>query len=452
MPTLRCLRLCRERAAEVGLSSEVIAVLDQCDLHTRTIVEAEVREDASVEILPVDFGDLGAARNAGFARARGDYGCTLDGDDLISSNWLVAAHQRAMDSGSLRVVHPEYVVEFGAGRGVTRLLDMETDDVPMAALLTCHPWTSSALAPIAAYRESPYSASTGGSSGYGFEDWHWNLEQVAGGRRHVTAKGTVLFYRKRPGSLLARQIADHRVVAPTRFFSADFFPRRIDGFAREDLGEASARTTAPGSGHGRRARGSRWCRLWSRLRDATSRSKRGAPNPDAPPWLPAWLPAAAAEMAAIESEIPQDAEALLGWRPWIAPLRTAPGEIYAQLLSRVAAQGMLAAIALDVEPARCGLIPGPGGAIVKLSFQERRGTGRSDGYVAAQEYRGTTRCGVDVIAGLDRLTDEEAQLVLVRLILQLRPRAVLAGEGLGGRVVETYAQALATAGVEVMRA
>jgi len=441
--------MCRERSALVGLSSELIAVLDRCDVHTRAVVESELRGDTTAVVLPVDFGDLGEARNAGMARASGEYGCTVDGDDLISSNWLVAAHRRTSGPGYTRVVHPDYVLEFGAGRGITRLPDMDTDELPLAALLTCHPWTSCAFAPISAYRESPYPGSTGKNGGYGFEDWHWNLGQIALGRRHVTAGETVLFYRKRPDSLLVRQIGTHRIVAPTPFFSAEFFPRLIGASAPAVSEAVDSMASAPTLGNGRATLWHRWRGFWSRLTASTPDASKPARNLSAkPPPLPPWILSAATEMSTIESEIPADAERLSEWKPWAASLRSAPGEVYAKLLSQIAAHGALAAIALDVEPVRYETTYWPG-AVVQLVTQAKQCSNLADEMVTSVDSAGERPCVLDISGDLGRLTEAEAQAVLVRLLVQLRPRVVLVRDGVGRRVVELHARALSAAGVEV---
>ncbi|MCS7814639.1 hypothetical protein N0387_21605, partial [Pseudomonas aeruginosa] len=79
------------------------------------------------------------------------------------------------------------------------------------------------VAEKAVFQELPYLETRVGKSGFGYEDWHWNLEVIASGRKHTLASGTCLFYRRKEASMLAAMGALNAVVRPGRFFDGRCF-------------------------------------------------------------------------------------------------------------------------------------------------------------------------------------------------------------------------------------
>lgn len=77
--TLRALRSVLEQPRADDL--EVIVVVDGSTDDTEAVVRADYGEDPRVEILVIPHGGVSAARNAGFARSRGELACFLDSDD-----------------------------------------------------------------------------------------------------------------------------------------------------------------------------------------------------------------------------------------------------------------------------------------------------------------------------------------------------------------------------------
>lgn len=426
LPTLSAVDLCREEAARAGLRVELIAVLDSADQRTRELVRSHCGALADVRVLEVEVGDLGLARNAAFAVARGEYGCTMDGDDLMSTNWIAAAHQCAQSSRVPAIVHPEYVIEFGAGRGVTRLKSMEAGSGLAAALLVTHPWTSAAFAPLAAYRDAPYAGATGRCAGFGFEDWHWNLEQIACGRSHVTAPRTMLLYRKRPGSMLARQSSQGKLLAPGRFFSPEVF-LPIAGRATTDAGDAA------GAVRSRLMPSviSRFKSSWSKFH-ATAADLRFKP--------PAWMLAALHRLKALDAAVPSTLDELADWKYWEPSLRVAAGLEYARALRSLAGVGPGSTVGVCCR--RDGLASeAAAGCDVVFRLDEDE---------AAVLAAHSSRPPVTVLArGTAGLTDAELDLVLARLLLQLQPRrAIFEPSTRLEEFLARYETGLRSAGVE----
>jgi hypothetical protein len=426
LPTLRAVDLCRAEAARADLRVELIAVLDTADERTRELVKSHCGALADVRVLEVEVGDLGLARNAAFAVARGEYGCTMDGDDLMSSNWIQAAHRCAQSSIAPVIVHPDYVIEFGAGRGVTRLKAMEAGSGLAAALLVTHPWTSAAFAPLAAYRDVPYAGSTGRCVGFGFEDWHWNVEQIARGRAHVTAPQTMLLYRKRPGSLLARQASQGRLLAPASFFSpAVFLP-------------IAGRATSGAMDAANAVRSKLATSVLSRLKSRWSASRVAAEDPRFLP--PQWMLAGLHRLKSLDAAVPSTVEELADWKYWEPQLRVAAGLEYARALRSSAGVG--AGSKVGVCCSQDGLAAEVA-AVCDIVF-------RLDESEAAVLPARSGRPPITVLArGTAGLTDSELDLVLARLLLQLHPRqAIFEPSTRLEEFLTLYGAGLRSAGVE----
>ena len=218
----------REYCDALGVELELVAVLDRADEVTTRVVTTHRALRRHDQLLRVDNGDLGESRNDGFRAARAEHGGTMDGDDYYSANWIVAALERCRRDDAEVIVHPDLVVSFGEVHAVTRVVDLSTQDFPKAGALKVHPWISCSFARVDTYREHPYEPTRMRDTGFGYEDWHWNLETWAQGLLHVTAPRTALFYRRRRGSMAAGMEAGGALVRPGLFFDQLADSRRSD--------------------------------------------------------------------------------------------------------------------------------------------------------------------------------------------------------------------------------
>ncbi|MBD3923750.1 glycosyltransferase [Nocardioides cavernae] len=223
--TLRTLHRSVSHAHKAGLAIEVLAVLDNADDVTRTVIgeaagpNGYLQEVADARVIEVSVADLGLARNHGVREASAPYIAVLDADNLPSLTWLLEAHRTASDHGEPCVVHPESLVIF-EGRAVV-WPQWSTRDPRFRAenFYDQNYWDACCLASREVFERHPYDA-TGRDSGFGPEDWHWNTEVVAAGTPHLVAKGTVLFYRaKTVGSLMSAHRAGGSLIHQTPFLT-----------------------------------------------------------------------------------------------------------------------------------------------------------------------------------------------------------------------------------------
>ncbi|MDT4855632.1 hypothetical protein FQZ97_899950 [compost metagenome] len=208
----------RTAAEAAGIAVELVAVLDSADEETTRIVTSHPAIRHDDQVLRVQNGDLAASRNDGIASAHALYIAILDGDDYYSKNWLTEALRMAEAAVGRVIVHPELTVSFGAVHCVAETFDMDRGNYPMASCMMVHPWISCSFGLRDIYKRHPYQPTRLRDTGFGFEDWHWNLETVADGIRHVTAPKTALFYRRKASSMVTEMAQGGAIVRPSRFF------------------------------------------------------------------------------------------------------------------------------------------------------------------------------------------------------------------------------------------
>ena len=124
-----------------GVRIQLVLVLDRPDGATSDWIS---RYDWSAfeghEIITVDYGSLGPARNDGLRAARGEFVMLLDDDDLISFNLIVECLRIARKEGPRCIVIPQYVVNFGPGSLLAKYSG--SDDISPLALISDHPYVS----------------------------------------------------------------------------------------------------------------------------------------------------------------------------------------------------------------------------------------------------------------------------------------------------------------------
>lgn len=220
--TLNSIEHCRKYAEAAGISTEYVWVLDAVSEETRQVLMSHPAASGNVKIVEVNHRDLGASRNSGIHAARGTAVAILDGDDYFSKNWIERAWFYLQEFGAHAILHPEFVVNFGAHSAYCWQVDQAGQYYDRDGLLVNNYWTSWTFAMRSVYLACPYSVTQPLHTGFGYEDWHWNCESIAAGYEHRLAWGAVGFYRRKKTSLVSSTTASGAIFPPTRLFDRSF--------------------------------------------------------------------------------------------------------------------------------------------------------------------------------------------------------------------------------------
>lgn len=217
--SLLSLGRCRLAAEQVGISVEIVATLDRADITTKRVVTEHLGPGAAGQILTLDMGDLGLSRNAAIAACSGRWILICDGDDYLSSNFIVQCVRAMKKLGDSAILHPELIITFEAESGIWWQIGSDDPTFDPACMLVCNPWNACCFSAKSTFTKSPYALARPGESGFGFEDWHWNCETLSLGHAHLIADKTVHYVRKKTtGSLNKAHIGHSALIPPTRLF------------------------------------------------------------------------------------------------------------------------------------------------------------------------------------------------------------------------------------------
>jgi glycosyltransferase involved in cell wall biosynthesis len=218
IPTLSSILRMLAFTQRMDMTSELVLVRDDSDGETKELASRfALAAGVPTAIIDVEQRDLAAARNAGIAAARGKFICLLDADDLYSENWVVAALAAIEKAdGENTVVHPALNVYFGSDRRYFQHPVWDSPDVPKLGLLFENYWTSLSFGRASLYQRIPFAGGDA-TTGFGFEDWHWNMQVIADGGTHIIAERTCHFIRLKEHGSLNKDSADRRcLVRPSR--------------------------------------------------------------------------------------------------------------------------------------------------------------------------------------------------------------------------------------------
>lgn len=221
-PTIGSVSIAIENARSAGLEIEWIFVLDNADAATRSTLQNCA--PAFAKMCDTTFGDPGLARNSGIEAASGQFLALVDGDDLVSPNWLVSAYELAVKFGGIPTIyHPGYEFYFGETNQVRVGYDSDDPIFSPEILFEETGWPITSLAKRENYLKHPFQPCDL-EHGFAHEDTQWNCDTIAAGIRHKLVPGTFFCYRikKRDQSWNARVNRQRCMMGPSRLFDLPF--------------------------------------------------------------------------------------------------------------------------------------------------------------------------------------------------------------------------------------
>ncbi|MBF0127509.1 MAG: glycosyltransferase family 2 protein, partial [Magnetococcales bacterium] len=220
--TLTAIGRMRRDAADHGIVSELVAVLDCADPETRAVVLAHPELSSQARAIEVSHRDPGLSRNAGVSNAAGAILVMLDGDNYYSSNWLERSFHYIRKWGNDVILHPATKMIFGDDRyTIVRQHDQESDHYDPAGWLVHNFWDTCSAASRKIYERCPYQPTQVALTGFGYEDWHWNCETVASGYKHKVIDDAFMLYRRKKDGMCEQHNTLSAIIRPTALFQPD---------------------------------------------------------------------------------------------------------------------------------------------------------------------------------------------------------------------------------------
>ena len=191
-----------EAARHHGLNCTLVLALDRSD--RETAATAERWEPRGANIIEIDEGDLGQARNRAGEAADSTWLAYLDADDLWGEAWLWRAHAEASaNSVRLTVWHPALNIIFGDHHSVVHHVDSTDASFSWSRFRLHNQWTALSFVRRHDLLNVPYPRNDL-EKGFGFEDWSWNEEVLRRGGQHRIVPDTCHFiHRSEKPSLLS---------------------------------------------------------------------------------------------------------------------------------------------------------------------------------------------------------------------------------------------------------
>lgn len=212
IPTLESFNEAVDYARGEDISVQKIITIDRPTKKTKRILDSYDLSDFL--ILELELGDLGRVRNVAASAAKGKYFAILDGDDFWSYNWLSESYGKCEDTQESVIVHPEINWLFGEVNNIFYHSDESDDYFDLECMRATNPWDSLCFCSTELILQLPYLKREI-DRGYAYEDWNWNMRTAKNGIKHVVARDTIIFKRRRSSSQGAKAAARGVLTKPS---------------------------------------------------------------------------------------------------------------------------------------------------------------------------------------------------------------------------------------------
>jgi glycosyltransferase involved in cell wall biosynthesis len=210
-----------ELLAKNHITYEIIVHVDNGDYATIEYLK-RYKNDDNFRIFYNSFGNPADSRNFSVKKTHGKYIAILDGDDLVSRNWLLDAYQMITKQAKPIILHPNFHLHFGYNEEANSLWIMSdsfTKDDDAIIMLYWNRWNNALFAMRRTLLEFPYQSAT---DGFTSEDYHFNCQTRSADIPHKIVPGTVLFYRRMKVSVASQHNTVGVAIHYTNFFNINY--------------------------------------------------------------------------------------------------------------------------------------------------------------------------------------------------------------------------------------
>lgn len=200
---------------------EIIIGLDNPDKATSDYFK-RWRQDKRFRFLDVSFGNPADNRNNAAQQARGEYISMIDGDDMVSSNWLIDSFKLIQQRQETVILHPEAHMQFGfnePNNTIWLMSDSLSKEEDAIIMTYWNRWTNANFARRSVFLDYPYTVPI---NGFGYEDYNFNCQTRAAGIPHLVTPQTVLFYRRKENSVTNIHWSNKTVLGYTDLFDTNY--------------------------------------------------------------------------------------------------------------------------------------------------------------------------------------------------------------------------------------
>jgi len=207
---------------EVKASSEIIIHVDSGTKETLRCSE-EYEGKNMIRVLRNNFGDVGPARNFAAEQAWGEFVFFIDGDDLISKDYVKKGLEILAKSKREIVVCPEYCISFSDDSKTGAILKMKSSaarEKDAFMLFSVNLWTAAIAGRRETFLKYKYIET---KDGYGHEDYAINITLTAAGVKHVVVPNEVYFYREKEQSRRKKNDEARATEPRSELFAPEFW-------------------------------------------------------------------------------------------------------------------------------------------------------------------------------------------------------------------------------------
>lgn len=174
-----------------------------------------------------NFIDLALSRNFAATKARGKYLAFIDGDDIFCETWLLKSFDKAENYKEECILHPEYFISFEAKNHLWKRISSVDPSFRFGSLFAYNLWDATIFLNASLMKRFNFKACPK-DSGWGYEDYDFFCNTLGSDVPHLIVEETVVFVRaKSYGSMLQNYASTYRVLYRNKLFEPSILRKLI---------------------------------------------------------------------------------------------------------------------------------------------------------------------------------------------------------------------------------